>query len=290
MTDAAPLLAGVIGWPVAHSRSPDIYAYWAEEKGLDLDYVRIPCSPTFDAFAKVVTGLKSAGFKSLNITIPHKEHALKVATTRSAGAEKIGAANFLTFDGDHIHADNTDCAGIEGPLRNAFSAGGHVSKPPAKAIVLGAGGAARAAIYTLSTLLGIETVFVTNRTEEKATRLAEEFAIEVLPWAACAEAMTGAHIIFNATSLGMVGHPDHDFLADELTEIFRSNPIVFDSVYVPLETNLLAAARAQGCRTIDGLSMLIGQAVPCFEHWTGVRPDVEGGVRGVLEKSLKGKL
>lgn len=267
MTDAIPM-AGVIGWPVEHSKSPIIHRHWLADLGLKGDYVHLPVSP--DSFEERIGELPAKGFVGANVTIPHKEAALSVADIVSDRAQAIGAANTLVFRDGQVHADNTDA---EGFLNNLLSGAPEWSADQGPALVLGAGGAARAIVYALKNA-GAPEVYIANRTETRAEKLADEFGLKVEPWGDINDATKGAHTIVNTTSLGMTGQS-----ALELELHCKTSALVTDIVYSPLETPLLSQAKSKGMMTVDGLGMLLHQAVPGFEAWFGVRPDVTQALR-----------
>lgn len=263
-------LAGVIGYPIGHSRSPRIHAHWLRRHGLAGHYVPLEVAP--GDLAEVLASVPKAGFVGANVTLPHKEHALALADEASEAARRIGAANTLVFREGRILADNTDAYGFEQNLREAAPgwepAGG-------AALVLGAGGAARAVVHALLAA-GAPRVLLANRTRARAEALRAAFGprVEVIDWAERSAATAEAATVVNTTSLGMTGQPP---LEIEL----RCGPgaVVNDLVYAPLETDLLAQARAKGLAAVDGLGMLLHQAVPGFEAWFGVRPEVTPELR-----------
>ncbi len=288
MTDPAttgqrPLRAGVIGWPVAHSKSPLIFAHWFAETGVAGSYLRLATRP--EDFAAAFRALPKAGFRGVNVTIPHKVRALELADEASEAARAIGAANTIRFDPDgRIFADNTDGYGFIENLREGAPAWNPAAGP---ALVLGAGGAARAVIHALLEA-GAPAIRLANRTRGKAEALAAHFGprfgsrVEVIDWAARAAATGGAATIVNTTSLGMTGNPALEISLAEAP----APALVADIVYAPLETPLLAAARARGLATVDGLGMLLHQARPGFRAWFGADPAVTKELRrAVLEGS-----
>jgi shikimate dehydrogenase len=279
--DNRPLLAGVMGWPIGHSRSPLIFAHWFAETGIAGAYTRLAVPPV--DFADVFRGLYKAGFRGVNVTIPHKLGALDLADDASEAARSIGAANTISFSADgHVYADNTDGYGFIENLR----AGAPDWDPAAgPVLVLGAGGAARAVIHALLEA-GAPAIRLTNRTPEKAARLAAHFErnfgprVQPVDWAERSTATAGAATIVNTTSLGMTGNPPLEIALDDAP----ATALVTDIVYAPLETPLLAAARAHGLATVDGLGMLLHQARPGFRAWFGADPEVTPELRrAVLE-------
>jgi len=270
--DNRPLLAGVIGWPVAHSRSPLIFAHWFAETGLDGAYVRLATRP--EDFAQVFRALPKAGFRGVNVTIPHKVTALELADSASPAARAIGAANTIRFDADgQIHADNTDGYGFIENLRDGAPTWNPGAGP---ALVLGAGGASRAVIHALLDA-GAPVIRLTNRSRDKAEALAAHFGprIVLVDWAARDTATGDATTIVNTTSLGMTGKPPLELALNDAP----ATALVTDIVYAPLETPLLAAARVRNLATVDGLGMLLHQARPGFRAWFGVSPTVTPALR-----------
>jgi shikimate dehydrogenase len=266
-----------MGWPIEHSKSPLIFAHWFAETGIQGSYVRLAVPP--DDFAEVFRNLHKSGFRGVNVTIPHKLMALALADEASDAARAIGAANTVSFDADgRVFADNTDGYGFIENLREGAPTWDPAEGP---ALVLGAGGAARAVIHALLEA-GAPTILLANRSPNKAETLAAHFGsrIEVVDWAARDAATSGAATIVNTTSLGMTGNPPLDIsLAGA-----PATALVTDIVYVPLETPLLAAARARGLSTVDGLGMLLHQARPGFRAWFGADVSVTPALRrAVLE-------
>ena len=271
----APILAGVVGWPVGHSLSPLIHGEWARRAGINGHYIPIAVKPSYDDFAPAMDALRTLGFAGVNVTIPHKEHALAYAEGSSDAAFKAGAANMLTF-GEKTYADNSDHVGFAEAVRE------HAASPGKSALILGAGGAARGVLLALQSL-GFEKIAVANRTRAKAEMLADSFAVDATDWNARADALEGIDLLVNTTSLGMTGEPPLDIDLSEL----KPSAIVADIVYAPLETPLLKAARARGLRTVDGLAMLMHQAVPGFKSWFGGDAVVDEALREILVAELK---
>ncbi|MEM6478421.1 MAG: shikimate dehydrogenase [Pseudomonadota bacterium] len=265
-------LAGVIGDPIGHSKSPALFAHWLTRYGLAGHYVPLHVKP--DDFEAVIRALPKAGFVGANVTIPHKEAALEIADKTTDRAIMIGAANTLIFREDGtIYADNTDAYGFLTNLKQGAPKWDAKSGPAA---VLGAGGAARAVIAALLEA-GSEKILLSNRTKGKAETLRGVFGskIDVVEWVDAAAAIDDADLIVNTTSLGMVGQPELRVPLDGL----GPRHTVTDLVYAPLETGLLREARAADCVVVDGLGMLLHQAVPGFERWFGQRPDVTDATR-----------
>jgi shikimate dehydrogenase len=257
--------------------SPLIHSVWAARAGVDGYYIPIPIAPTYEAFAAAADSLRVVGFAGVNVTLPHKENALRYAARASKTALAAGAANMLTFDAGGAYADNSDIAGFAAALEEA-APGARFEK----ALLLGAGGSARAVALALKEL-GAASIEIANRTPGKAEKLAAEFGLGVVDWEARNERLAGADIIVNATSLGMTGQPP---LALE-TERIRASAVVADIVYAPLETPLMKAARARGCKIAGGLSMLMHQAAPGFRAWFGAEGVVDAALRDELIRELK---
>lgn len=270
-----PPLAGVIGWPVGHSRSPRLHGHWLRRHGIEGYYVPIGLAP--EEFLSGLAALPGLGFRGVNVTIPHKEAALAAAREVSPIAARVGAANTLTFlpDGG-FHADNTDGYGFIESLRQDAPGWTAAAGP---ALVLGAGGAARAVIAALIDA-GAPEVRLANRTRARAEQLAEGLGgpITVVAWDEASAAADGAATIVNTSALGMVGQPPLDVRLDAAPP----SALVNDIVYQPLVTPLLAAAAARGLRTVDGLGMLLHQAVPGFERWFGTKPRVDADLRAAV--------
>lgn len=271
-------LAGVVGWPVAHTLSPLIHQTWAAREGADAVYLPIAAEPSFDAFTRAVDALQQLGFRGTNVTIPHKEKALALAAAASDAAKEAGAANMLTFGPDGPYADNSDIAGFASALSAVLTPGERLEH----AVVLGAGGAARGVVAALRHF-GITDIAIANRSAEKAARLAYAFSASCISWSGRSQALAGADLLVNATSLGMTGEPPLEISLEALPE----TAIVADIVYRPLETRLLAAARARGLRAADGLSMLMHQAVAGYRAWLGNRAEVDTDLRCRLEAALR---
>jgi shikimate dehydrogenase len=272
-----PPAACLIGWPAAHSRSPLIHHYWLRKLGIEGGYV-IEAVPPED-FAVFVRRLSTHGFVGANVTLPHKERALALSTP-DARARAVGAANTLWYEAGELRATNTD---VEGFINNLDACASGWDKAT-DALVLGAGGAARAVVFGLIER-GIKHVHLANRTIERANALADQFGASVHPvaWDAIGELLPRAGLLVNTTSLGMRGQPVLELDVGRLAD----DAVVADLVYLPLETPLLAAARARGLKTADGLGMLLHQAVRGFELWFGQRPEVTSELRAMVEDDLK---
>ncbi|MBA3447692.1 MAG: shikimate dehydrogenase [Pseudaminobacter sp.] len=271
---AEPVRAFVCGHPIAHSRSPKIHRYWLDRYGIRGSYEAKDVAPA--TFAAFVGGLAENRFAGGNVTIPHKEAAFHLVQRRDEAASEIGAVNTLWFEEGFLWGGNTDAHGFAVNL-DERAAGW--SENPGPAVVLGAGGAARAVLHALRQR-GFRDIRLVNRTVERAVELADHFggAISAHPLKGVAELLGDATLLVNTTPLGMTGKAelpvDPDFLP--------GNAIVTDIVYVPLETPLLGAARRRGLKTVDGLGMLLHQAVPGFERWFGQRPEVDADLRGLI--------
>jgi shikimate dehydrogenase len=268
-------LAGVIGHPIAHSRSPLLHKHWLRTYGLAGDYV--PLHVAEHDLETVLRALPLMGFVGVNITIPHKVAVMDIVDHISDRAILIGAANTLIFRADgKIHADNTDGYGFIANLKQN-APGWQASAGPAA--VLGAGGAARAVITSLIEM-GTTEILLSNRTRPKADALKSEFGskVHVIDWVQAGNMMEEATTVVNTTSLGMTGAAEFRVPLDGL----RPGTVVTDLVYTPLRTRFLTEAQAAGCITVDGLGMLLHQAVPAFERWFGVRPEVDDATRAAV--------
>lgn len=273
-----PLLAGVIGFPIGHSRSPIMHTHWLKRYAIQGHY--IPISLPTSEFVAGIRSLPRLGFRGVNITIPHKISMLGLADSVTDRAALIGAVNTVTFKDDgSIRGDNTDSYGFIQNLRQNAPGWAANSGP---ALVLGAGGAARAVISALLSE-GVPELRLANRTRQRAELLADQFGakVRVVDWLRASEAVDGAQTIVNTTSLGMQGQPD---LMIDLTTAPKT-AVVTDLVYTPLNTPFLAMAAALGLQTVDGLGMLLHQGVPGFELWFGTRPEVDETLRmAILDK------
>jgi shikimate dehydrogenase len=269
-------VAGVMGWPVAHSRSPRLHGWWLERYGIDGAYVPMAVPP--DGVAEAVRALPKLGFRGANVTVPHKEAVIAALDRLDATARRVGAVNtILVHEDGTLEGRNTDGFGFVENLRAGASGWTAATGP---AVVLGAGGAARAVLVALADA-GAPEIRLLNRTRERAERLADELGgglacpVRVLDWAARAEALDGAALLVNTTTQGMAGHPPLDLALDALPRA----ALVTDIVYTPLETPLLRAAAARGNPAVDGLGMLLHQARPGFEAWFGRAPEVTAELR-----------
>jgi shikimate dehydrogenase len=281
--------ACVIGWPVEHSRSPLIHSFWLEQLGIPGSYERAPVSK--DEFAGFFGRLSDLGFVGANVTLPFKEQAFELCDQRTETALQLGAVNTLWIEAGRTFGDNTDVAGFLGALDQEAPGWDKQSR---HAIVLGAGGAARAVIFGLL-LRNMERISIVNRTESRGLELMRFFdsdsvhtlashsQIEVCAWPESPNLLAQADLLVNATSLGMQGQPELEIDLSPLP----AHAIVDDIVYVPLVTPLLGRAQARGLRTVGGLGMLLHQAVPGFEKWFGQKPVVTDELRARLEADIK---
>ena len=269
----------VVAWPAGHSRSPLIYNYWIKQHKLDAEYRREAVPP--DKFAAFVGDLYGNGYVGANITVPHKEAALALSEPDDR-ARAVGAANTLWYDDDTLRSTNTD---VEGFLANLDVAAPGWDRGLETAVVLGAGGGARAVVFALLQR-EVGRVYVINRTRDRAQALKKKFGarVHLAGWNETTGLLGGAGILVNTTTLGMVGQPPL-----EINLRCPASLVVADLVYAPLETRLLASARARGLRTADGLGMLLHQAVRGFQLWFGVRPEVTPELRAVVEADLLNK-
>ncbi|MBR0656492.1 shikimate dehydrogenase [Plastoroseomonas arctica] len=274
MLTGAARLAGVLGQPVAHSRSPRLHGYWLRQHGIDGAYLPLPVVP--EQFARAVRGLMACGFRGANVTIPHKLAAFEICDSVDASARRAGAVNTMVFAEGRIHGSNTDGFGFLESIREQ-APGWQASDGPA--VLLGAGGAARAIAAALLDA-GCPRLTLVNRSLDRAEALAHDLGG---PVAVAAEPPLGdVALVVNTTSLGMAGHPP---LMLDLTPL-PAAAVVADIVYVPLETPLLAQARARGLRGVDGLGMLLHQARPGFAAWFGVEPLVDATLRAFVAHDI----
>jgi shikimate dehydrogenase len=278
MIETSPPRAGVVGWPIEHSRSPTIHRYWLKELGIPGDYEKFAVRPAdFRQFADTIGG---NGFLGANVTVPHKEAAFESCDRRTDVAEALGAVNTLWREDGLLWGDNTDVAGFLANLDEATPGWDERNKV---AIVIGAGGAARGIIYALVSR-GFERIAVFNRTQARAEALAQHFggSTVAIPWGDLATELANADLLVNASSLGMVGQPPLTLDVSALP----GRAVVADAVYVPLRTALIEAARARGLRVAGGLGMLLHQAAPAFARWFGKRPVVTPALRALVEAEV----
>jgi shikimate dehydrogenase len=279
MSDSPFVLAGVMGWPVAHTRSPAIHNHWIAKYGLKGAYVQLPVQP--ERLEAAIRGLAALGFAGCNVTVPHKESAMRFMDELHPAARRVAAINTIVVQPDgRLLGMNNDGAGYIQSLRDADATWRGDAGP---ALVLGAGGAARAIVVALLDE-GAPELRITNRTLERAQALADDFGdrVKVVPWAERNEAMAGVSLLVNTTSLGMHGQAPLDVALDALP----LEAMVSDAVYIPLETPLLADARMRGHRTVNGLGMLLNQARPAFQSWFGVLPEVTPELRAAVEATF----
>jgi len=270
--------ACVIGYPVAHSRSPLIHGYWLREHEIDGEYVRREVKPEdIDQFLQNFSKQNLAG---CNVTLPHKEAAARNVGAATPVVRALGVANTLWLQDGILHGDNTDVAGFLAHLDDTAPGW---DKKAAHAVVLGAGGAARSIVYALHER-GVKKLSIVNRSRERAEQLVNEIKIEsnIASFEQVGSLISSADLLVNTTSLGMKGQPP---LEIELNSL-KPGAAVCDIVYVPLETDLLRKARARGHAAIDGLGMLLHQAVPGFERWFGVKPKVTKALRDLIVADL----
>jgi shikimate dehydrogenase len=270
--------ACVIGWPVAHSRSPLIHRFWLESLKVAGSYELAAVAPA--DFPDFVGNLDLHGFVGANVTLPHKQTAFGLCDVKLPAAERLKAVNTLWIETGKLCGDNTDCTGFLGALDQDAP---EWDRNPCTALVLGAGGAARAIVHALQ-LRKMTLIFLVNRTRENAEKLATDFGtpVEVVDFGDLPDAMASAQLLVNTTSLGMRGQPP---LTLDLTPL-PPHAIVSDIVYVPLETSLVKAAKTRGLRAVSGIGMLLHQAVPGFERWFGKKPRVTAELRGLVEADI----
>ena len=267
-------LAGITGWPVSHSRSPRLHGFWLDRYGVDGAYLPLPIDPAY--FPEAIRGLMRSGFAGVNVTIPHKVAAFAVCDGVDQSARRAGAVNTLVFGNGRITGSNTDGWGF---LENLRAHG--VDPAAGPALILGAGGSTRAVAAVLLDL-GVR-VTVANRTRSRAEELARHLpGLIVIDWHVRDQALSDNVLLVNTTSLGMAGHPSAEIDLDRGARGLT----VADIVYVPLETPLLAAARARHIRCVEGLGMLLHQAVPGFRAWFGVDPVVDEDLRRFVAADL----
>jgi shikimate dehydrogenase len=275
MSDSPFVLAGVMGWPVAHTRSPAIHNHWIARHGLKGAYVQLPVHP--DRLEAALRGLPALGFAGCNVTVPHKVSAMHFMDELHPTAQRVAAINTIVVQPDgSLLGMNNDGAGYVQSLRDADPTWRGDAGP---ALVLGAGGAARAIVVALLDE-GVPELRITNRTLERAQALAEAFGerVKVVPWAQRNDAMAGVSLLVNTTTQGMHGQPSLDVALDALP----AAAMVSDAIYIPMETPLLAQARLRGHRTVNGLGMLLNQARPAFKAWYGVMPEITPELRAAI--------
>ncbi len=268
-------LAGIVGWPVAHSRSPIIHNHWIKKYGLNGAYVQLPVAP--GKLAQAVPGLAALGFRGCNITLPHKVDALQLVDEVDVMARRMGAMNTIVVQPDgSLKGFNNDGFGY---IQSLLDAQPDWRADAGPITVLGAGGAARAVVLSLADR-GAKEIRLLNRTFDKAQALAKEFGapVKALPWEERHAALADVALLVNTTSQGMHGQPDLELNLDALP----GHALVSDVIYVPLETPLLLAARQRGNPTVNGLGMLLNQARPAFNAWFGVMPEITEELKQAL--------
>jgi shikimate dehydrogenase len=272
------LRAGVVGWPIEHSRSPTIHRYWLKELGLPGSYEKFAVRP--EEFRRFVDGIGEDALVGANVTAPHKEAAFNACEARTPVAGALGAVNTLWREDGRLWGDNTDVAGFLANLDEATPGWDEARK---LAVVIGAGGAARAIVYALLSR-GFARVAVVNRTHARAEALATHFGgfTTAVPWADLPSELRKADLLVNASTLGMIGQPSLTIDLSALPE----HAVVTDAVYVPLLTPLIEAASARGLRVAEGLGMLLHQAAPAFARWFGRRPAVTPALRALVEAEV----
>ena len=279
MSDQKFVLAGVMGWPVAHTRSPAIHNHWIAQYGLKGAYVQLPVQP--QNLEAAICGLPALGFAGCNITVPHKVNAMQLMDTLHPAARRVAAINTVVVQADgSLLGMNNDGYGYIQSLRDAQPDWRGDAGP---ALVMGAGGAARAIVVALLDE-GVPEVRLCNRTQEKAQALKDAFGdrVTVVPWADRNSAMAGVRLLVNTTTQGMHGQPALDVALDDLP----AEALVSDAIYIPLETPLLAAARQRGHQTVNGLGMLLNQARPAFHAWFGVLPELTPGLIAAVQATF----
>ena len=265
-------LAGVIGHPISHSKSPRLHGHWLKRYGIDGHYIPMNVAP--DDLARTIELLPQLGFAGINVTLPHKEAVMALCDEITPRAKAVGAVNTVIFQEDgSILGDNTDGYGF---MANLYAGAPNWRANTGPAVVLGAGGAARGVVAALLDA-GAPHIILSNRTAERATALQSEFGARVVvsAWDDVGDAIKGANLLVNTTSLGMDGQPALPVSLEHL----GSETLVTDIVYAPLKTQLLIDAAARGCAVVDGLGMLLHQAAPGFEAWFGQKPIVDDELR-----------
>ncbi len=270
-----PPMAFVAGWPIGHTRSPVLHGHWLKRYGIAGKYLPLPIAP--EDFEGILPMLGKVGFVGGNVTIPHKVAAFRTADETTDRAQRLGAANTIMYDDDRgIVADNTDGFGF---IENLRAARPDWSGTEGPVTVLGAGGASRAIVAALLDA-GVPELRLSNRTRSKADAIAEELGgvVSVLDWSEAEDALDGAKLIVNTTSMGMQGGPPLSMTLDQIGD----GTLVTDAVYAPLDTPFLKLARSRGAQTVDGLGMLLHQARPGFATWFGREPEVDDDLRNAV--------
>ena len=279
MSDQKFVLAGVMGWPVAHTRSPAIHNHWIAQYSLKGAYVQLPVQP--QNLEAAIRGLPALGFAGCNITVPHKVNAMQLMDTLHPAARRVAAINTVVVQADgSLLGMNNDGYGYIQSLRDAQPDWRGDAGP---ALVVGAGGAARAIVVALLDE-GVPEVRLCNRTQEKAQALKDAFGdrVTVVPWADRNSAMAGVRLLVNTTTQGMHGQPALDVALDDLP----AEALVSDAIYIPTDNTLLAAARQRGHQTVNGLGMLLNQARPAFQAWFGVLPEITPALRAAVQATF----
>ena len=273
------LLAGVMGWPVMHSRSPMLHNYWFKKHELAGTYVPLAIRP--EGLAAALRALHPLRFAGCNLTIPHKEQAMTLVDEVDALAKAIGAISCVVVRPDgSLSGTNNDCYGFIHAIKQE-QPGWRADSGPI--VVIGAGGGSRAVCCGLAQE-GAREIKLVNRTLDRAQAIARGFGgpIRALPWDERHEALEGAAMVVNTTSCGMVGQPALDINLDKLPK----NALAADIIYIPLETPFLAAARKRGNRTVNGLGMLLNQGRPAWKVWFGIEPEVTAELRAMIERTI----
>lgn len=273
--------ACVIGWPIEHSRSPLIHGAWIRRYGLDASYTKEAVPPA--ELHSFLATLAERGFAGCNVTVPHKEAAFHFAALKDPSAIAVGAANTIWIEDGRLAAMNTDTYGFMTHLAVTAPEWNRRDRPVS---ILGAGGAARAIVHGFLEA-GVERIQIFNRSPDRAETLARHFGPRVVAedWESRSRLSRQAAVVVNATTVGMKGQGDFGLALDT----FDPDVVIADIVYVPLETPLLAAARRYGLAVVDGLGMLLHQAVPGFEKWFGVKPEVTADLRKLVEADIEGR-
>jgi shikimate dehydrogenase len=278
MIETSAPRAGVVGWPIEHSRSPTIHRYWLNELGIPGDYEKFAVRP--EEFRQFADKIGKDGFLGANVTVPHKEAAFEACDRRTDVAEALGAVNTLWREDGLLWGDNTDVAGF---LANLDQATPGWDERRGLAVIFGAGGAARGIVYAVRSR-GFERIAVFNRTQARAAALAQHFGDSTLamPWGDLSTKLSEVDLLVNASSLGMVGQPP--LIVD--VSALPKRAVVADAVYVPLRTPLVEAAGSRGLRVAGGLGMLLHQAAPAFARWFDARPVVTPALRALAEAEV----
>jgi shikimate dehydrogenase len=273
------LLAGVMGWPIAQSRSPMLHNYWFKQHGLNGSYVPLAIKP--EGIHEALRALPALNFAGVNLTIPHKQTAMEDMAEIDAVGRGIGAINLVVVRADgSLFGTNTDAYGC---IANIQQMQPEWRADAGPVVVIGAGGASRTAIWALADQ-GVREIRVVNRTHQRALTVAKDLGspLKVFRWEERHDVLDGAALLVNATNQGMIGQPPLDLKLDKLPKA----AFAYDIVYNPIETPLIAAARARGHRVIPGLGMLLNQAPPAWKAWFGIEPQVTPELRRLIEATL----